>query len=130
MKKIVTLLFLLSCTTFASAQLLHRTEKIKSDQWKRTDQILINLDTMPDIQFAFIKYGNRWGSGKRFTFNIGDGYKWQLVDAASKPIEADNPVEAFNLMYKYNWVFQTAISQVIVVEGGGGNRNDFVFKRK
>lgn len=90
MKKTLTLALILGCATALSAQYLHRTEKVTGKQWSRTDQFLINLDTMPDIQFAFVRHGNRWGTRKIFTFDIGDGFKWELVDKDSKLIEADN----------------------------------------
>ncbi len=130
MKKTLTLALILGLTTALSAQYLHRTEKVTGKQWSRTDQFLINLDTMPDIQFAFVRLGNRWGTSKTFTFDIGDGFKWELVDKDSKLIEADNMVEGFNLLYRLNWVYHSAIVNVSVLNGLGSTSNDLLFKRR
>jgi hypothetical protein len=130
MIKTLTLVLVMGLSTSLSAQFLLRTEKVTDKQWRRTDQILINLDTMPDIQFAFIRHHRGLGKMKTITFDIGDGYKWQLVDKNSKPLEADNLIDGFNLLYKLNWVFYSSIDNITVIEGLGTNANDLLYKRR
>ena len=95
MRKILTAVLVLAFTTFASAQLLMRTEK-------KEGQIFINLDTMPQIQYVLIS--NLYQNDHILKFDIGDKHKWYLVDKTMKPIKVDNSVEMYNLLHILNWI--------------------------
>lgn len=85
---------------------------------------------MPDIQFAFVRHNIRWGKYSSFTFDIGDGFKWELVDKDSKPIEVENMIDGFNILYKLNWVYHSSIVNVSVIGGMGSSSSDLLYKRR
>jgi hypothetical protein len=130
MKKTLTLAFVLGLTTAVSAQFLMRTQKFEDKKGAYTKQFVINLDTIPHIQYLTVTFESSWMTGNFVSFYFGEGYKWTLVNAASEPILVRDKVRLFNLMYEMNWVFQMPLSSISIENGNGGSYIEWLFKRR
>ena len=121
MKKIVTIALILGLTTSVSAQFLSRTQKIEDKKGTYNKLIVINLDTMPHIQYLTVTFESSWMTGSLVSFYYGDGIKWTLADEASIPIRVRDKVHLFNLMYEKGWAFQMPLSSLSIENGTGGS---------
>lgn len=125
MKNLIILLFFFSFTSFTNAQNLILSLNLEQNNMRG----IVNLDTMSHIQFVEVDYknGRLFSKNKKLHFNLGDDKTWVLLDQTLKPVEAQSWVEVLNILYKYNWIFQTTIPH------SGGDTpisNSYIFKRK
>lgn len=137
MKKIWTLAFVLGLTTAVSAQLLFNGQGTKDKKGEWVKKVVINLDTLPYVQYLTVDLVYDRDIGYRYIFNLGDGNEWQLVDETHTPIRIRNKTALFNLMYDMKWVFQIPLDRLRVSENRefrevrrGILESELLFKRR
>ncbi|MBL7813555.1 MAG: hypothetical protein JNL70_01025 [Saprospiraceae bacterium] len=129
MKKTLTFVLALGFTTAVHAQFLQRTQRVNVKNGYYDKTIIINLDTMPQVQFVSVCF-NCWYKGEEAIdmVDIGDGLTWKWVDATFKPINTKGDVDGLNKFTQLNWVLQT--HKHSMREESGSFHESWLFKRK
>lgn len=130
MKKALTFALVLGFTTAVSAQFLTRTQRFKVKNSYYDKQFVINLDTMPQVQFISVCFNCWYEDTNLDLFDIGDGLVWKWVDETLKPIKTKGDIDGLNRFAKLNWMLQMPLYSMRTDANGGNSSKEWLFKRR